>query len=593
MFENRNIQYLFPEDYDALSSAFLPNVVLQVRVDGTIAYLDFGTILYKKHTNVKGKTHSASVYKNTLFSQLITPLHEYALMLVKKYSHASIKHYFKVIRTVMKDLYSLYKNIELKEKSQALEIYKNYTHHLIMSRSIKLKDSIADLGIYSRKQNVLAEILARSLNISLQEVKDSYIELSSKHKNHIQPVEEDNFSSFFELNKIIFLKFSNFIIDGKGQFPVEIEFKEYNIYKKFYYFHKDDNKENIRGRIKMINLACSAFVNCFVAVSSINANLTYNLCLDNIKNLKSATKGMRVVTVKPRARYKAVEFQIPLSFKNLLNSFLLFREWVHKNFKFKNDLTDNSNLLFFSLNNSNTLHYENFITNYSQNQHNIYRSWYIDEFPNIKWIALSKIRATIAYIYNNESNNSMLVARKLSNTPEIVTNSYSEVTEKQALSEMTNIFSEIAKVAPLIRTKTVHTESGKVNNLNTDMGHCIGQSPNLDTTYQNLDLDPPNCSNPISCLFCENYVVHTDEEDIRKLLSAKKVFEMSNAPLNIESIYTVLQKINEILTLIKVSYPDKKNHITEISKEINQGKLTDFFGTMMNLLTDLGVDFYE
>jgi hypothetical protein len=54
---------------------------------------------------------------------------------------------------------------------------------------------------------------------------------------------------------------------------------------------------------------------------------------------------------------------------------------------------------------------------------------------------------------------------------------------------MTNIFSEIAKVAPLIRTKTVHTESEKVNNLNTDMGHCIGQSPNLDTIYQNLDLD--------------------------------------------------------------------------------------------------------
>ena len=44
MFEKRNIQYLFPEDYDALSNAFLPNVVLQVRVDGHIAYLDFGTI---------------------------------------------------------------------------------------------------------------------------------------------------------------------------------------------------------------------------------------------------------------------------------------------------------------------------------------------------------------------------------------------------------------------------------------------------------------------------------------------------------------------------------------------------------------------
>ena len=292
MFEKRNIQYLFPEDYDALSNAFLPNVVLQVRVDGHIAYLDFGTILYKKHTTVKGKTHSASVYKNTLFSQLIAPLHKYTLMLVKKYSHASIKHYFKVIRTVMKDLYSLYKNIELKEKSQTLEIYKNYTHHLIMSRSIKLKDSIADMGIYSRKQNVLAEILARSLDIDLQEVKDSYIELASKHKQHIEPVEAEKFSSFFELNKNIFLTFSNFILDEKSQFPVEIKFREYDINMQFHHFHKADNKNKNRSRIKMINIACSAFVNCFVSATSMNSAQIYNLRIDDFKSLISSMRKL-------------------------------------------------------------------------------------------------------------------------------------------------------------------------------------------------------------------------------------------------------------------------------------------------------------
>lgn len=593
MFEDRNIQYLFPEDYDALSSAFLPNVVLQLKVDGRITYLDFGTILYKKHTTVKGKTHSASVYKNTLFKQLIKPLHAYILAIVKKYSHASIKHYFKVIRRVMKDLYSLYENIELKKKIQTLEIYKNYTHYLIMSRGTKLKDSIADMGIYSRKQNVLAEILARSLNIDLQEVKDSYIEVASKHKKPVQPVEEEKFSSFFELNKNIFLTFSNFILDDKSQFPVEIKFQEYNINMQFDYFNKADNKENHRGRIKMINLACSAFVNCFVAVTSINSAQIYNLCINSIRDLKSSTKGMRVITVKPRARYKTVEFNIPLRFKKLINNFLTFREWILKNYNLKNNLHESKDLLFFGLNNSNTLNYDNLIISYSQNQHNIYRQWFINSFPTIEWIPLGRIRATIANIYNNESNNSLMVAKKLSNTPKIVTSSYSEATENQTLSEMTNIFSEISKAAPLISTKIIQTEDEKANNLNTDMGHCISQSPNLDSTYHGLDLDPPNCSNAISCLFCENYVVHTDKEDIRKLLSAKKVFEMANSPLNVESIYLVLQRINEIFSLIKTNYPEKENQIIEISKEINQGKLTDFFETMLNLITDLGVDFYE
>lgn len=79
MFEERKIQYLYPEDYDALSSAFLPHVVLQLELQGRITYLDFGTILYKRHTTVNKKTHAASVYKNTLFIGLIEPLHEYIL----------------------------------------------------------------------------------------------------------------------------------------------------------------------------------------------------------------------------------------------------------------------------------------------------------------------------------------------------------------------------------------------------------------------------------------------------------------------------------------------------------------------------------
>ena len=113
MFEERDIKYLFPEDYDALSTSFLPNVVLKLKVVGKISYLDFGTIFFQNHTAMNRQTHYALVDKNSLFIELISPLHEYILDMTQKYSHASIKHFFKVIRNVIKELYSHYGIFEL------------------------------------------------------------------------------------------------------------------------------------------------------------------------------------------------------------------------------------------------------------------------------------------------------------------------------------------------------------------------------------------------------------------------------------------------------------------------------------------------
>lgn len=106
MFVERNIEYISPEEIDRFSTAYIPNIVIKLNLSGSTIYLDFGTILYKNHSAVSRKTHSALVEESSLFIELIEPLHEYFLDMLKKYSHASIKHYFKVIRNVIKDLYS-------------------------------------------------------------------------------------------------------------------------------------------------------------------------------------------------------------------------------------------------------------------------------------------------------------------------------------------------------------------------------------------------------------------------------------------------------------------------------------------------------
>ncbi|KXZ65092.1 hypothetical protein [Acinetobacter venetianus] len=597
MFEEREIQYIWPEDYNDLLKNDLPNIVFKLNDAGRIAYIDLGTIFYKKHTRVYIKTHTANVYKNTLWTELIDPLHEYILEMTQKYAHASIKHFLKVIRNVVKDLHNLYDEIELHKKEKALELYQKYTQYLVMDRASKLKDSIADMGIYNRKQTILAEILSRSLNMSIYEVKNSFIEIASKHKNHNQPVDNEIFIKFFELNKVIYQKISDFFVNNR-KLPIEIKCAINNIDDIFFYFNKNDeaigkytNKIQ-RSHIKMINLGCSAFVNCFACVTAINTAQIYNLSINDINNLEASTKGIRVSSIKPRAGYKKIKLSIPLKFKEILKDFLQFRLHIQENFNFDNRNTENKDLLFFGLNNPMFINENNYIIQYSETQHSLYKKWFSSEFPQVEWVPLNKLRATIANIYHNESKSLLSVAKKLGNTPQVVSTSYSEATEAQVLSEMTNTFNSIAQAAPILVSKPT-VKFNLETSLDTDMGHCVSKEPNLDINYHDADLDTPNCSNPISCLFCENYVVHTNRDDIHKLLSAKKIFEMANSSQNSENIYLVIQKINEVLQSITSSYPLKEQEIDECSKLISLGKLTPFFEIMLNTLTDLGIDFYE
>lgn len=598
MFEERDIKYLFPEDYDALATSFLPNVVLKLKVVGKISYLDFGTIFFQNHTAMNRQTHYALVDKNSLFIELISPLHEYILDMTQRYSHASIKHYFKVIRSVIKELYSRYGVFELQESSQALDIYKDYTQYLIMERATKLKNSITDLGQYNRKQHVFAEILSRSLEINIKEVKNSYIEIASKHKEHNIPVEEYKFQNFFEINKTIFLNFSDFLINKKT-LPIHLRNEKNNIDVSFYevFNNKKIEQSNVdklnQNNAKIANLAITSFINCFVSASALNTSQIYSLKVSDVKDLHSSTKGMRIITTKPRSGYKTVELSLPLKFRKLLLDYLNLREWIIKNYKFDNNIDESENLLFIGLNNTKAIYKDNFIISYSENQHNIFRTWFIKHFYEIEWIPLSKLRSTIANIYHNESKNLNIVAKKLGNTPQIVASSYTEATEFQVLDEMSNTFQSIATSAPIISKNISTIKLNLADTLNTDMGHCFSKTPKLQTIYQDIDLDTPNCSNPISCLFCENYVIHTDKEDIHKLLSAKKVFEMANSNQSSENIFLVIQKINDVLDSILNHDPKNEQTMILSSKLISSGKLSPFFEIMLNTLTDLGVNFYE
>ena len=268
-----------------------------------------------------------------------------------------------------------------------------------MDRATKLKNSITDLGQYNRKQHVFAEILSRSLEIDIKEVKNSYIEIASKHKEHNIPIEEHKFQNFFEINKTIFLIFSDFLLHKKT-LPIHLSNEKNNIDILFYevFNNKKIEQSNVdklnQNNAKIANLAITAFINCFVSASALNTSQIYNLKVTDVKDLHASTKGMRIITTKPRAGYKNIELTLPLKFRKLLLEYLNLREWIIKNYKFDDDIDESENLLFIGLNNTKAIYKENFIISYSENQHNIFRTWFIKHFYEIEWIPLSKLRST-------------------------------------------------------------------------------------------------------------------------------------------------------------------------------------------------------
>lgn len=591
MYEKREVRYLNLDNHEELGSAFLPDVVLLLKVEGQTRYFDLGTIFYTEYLPVSKKTHAASVIKSSFITNLSEPISEYFQDILQKFSHASLMHFLKVIRNVVHDLSIKDLEIKLSNKDEIFQSYETYTNYLIMTRSSKLKDSSADMGIYNRKQTVFAEILSRLLNIDLLSIKNSYVEIASKHKGHNQPVDDDIFGIFNELNKRIFITFSNFLMN-EMKLPINLVFDELNINLAL----------SISNKAKMIEFACTAFANCFASESAINPAQLYNLKINEIRNISASTKGMRVITIKPRAGYKTTELRLHINFKKVLNQYLKFREWIFINYTTKNKSNEEINttqektkkdfdLMLLGLDNRKSTYGEKFIIPYSSGQHSAFKDWFELNFPTIDWIPLAQLRATIANITYNVSGSSLAVAQRLGNTTPVVATSYSEATENQTLTEMSNVFKEFTTAASIISKNPVAIKIDVENTQNTDMGHCLSRTPSLAKEYESTELETPECGNTISCLFCENFVLHTDEVDLRKLLSAKKIYELANSKENAENIFIVLQKINDILDYINDQFSEKRELIRRLEKEVNNGKLTNYFATTLNLLSDLGVDF--
>jgi len=103
-----------------------------------------------------------------------------------------------------------------------------------------------------------------------------------------------------------------------------------------------------------------------------------------------------------------------------------------------------------------------------------------------------------------------------------------------------------------------------------------------------------DCSTWEGCLGCENYAVHADDVDVRKLLSAKLVVlstkHLSDSKEQFELNFRFfLDRVDAIVDSIKKKSKSHSKMVVRTMSSVDEGELDSFWMAKYDLLVNLGV----
>ena len=650
LYIERTGTFINSEQFSELSTLprykFKDLVVIGQNGRGRPAWLDFGSLCYKTKTIANGTTHTCKVVLSSFTKTLEPVFNTFTRSKLSKCSPSSAHSY----HTQLKDFAAYYfenlEDLEFNDYEQCCKEYERYTQELLIKKSqILASENKKGLTTLAKRQTVFAELICLHHNKELQTFKSAFIGMKTTPDfNGVKPIDMIDLSYFYEVNKRIFYALKDFLMEEKD-FPfifedsfigekfyhypregfyqtlakyifrengsvvseAEIEstiaqinrpfgkmsvegYKSYikNIYDGLGNYFASHNYLKSREKAKLINYAVSAFAMCFYCESSINPAQLYTMEIKDLSEYKDSIKGYKLVTMKPRAGCKNIAFIISVKMLPLLNSYKEFRKWC---LELSNN-NDIPNILFYlDTKLGSTDDPFEYFTKYTGSTTKNYRGFLKLYLPQFKWNLAAVIRKTGGNFVFTETKSTAAAAQKLGNTPSVFNRVYSDATDKDLNEQVTDFFTNIHDQITNKYRKgedPIHVHIN-IESKETAIGSCKKTAPKLNSGFTD-DLEKPNCSNPSSCLFCENYVVHSDEEDIRKLMSLKKILTMSDKT---DEALIITNRINEISRTLLDKYPETENIFIDVAESANNGQFDEYWRDHLNLLLELGVNFYE
>ncbi|WP_322979263.1 hypothetical protein [Pseudomonas sp. C11] len=281
-------------------------------------------------------------------------------------------------------------------------------------------------------------------------------------------------------------------------------------------------------------------------------------------------KSIQFTTIKPRAsRYTS--FKITKTFIPQFEKFLKLRDFLLNGQEFE--------YLFFDYDQYGAI--KKTSPHFLQTYFHLARKL-LD--PTIANISTRAIRASKGdWAQNNHRPE--VAAELLQNNIGTAQKSYATGNETSQSLEFSNFFEVLSSRTGLIATDRPNNYTSLSNGGCNDFGKPKSIHPNAPTE--------PDCKNRGSCLWCEHFVLHADEEDAHKLFSMRYVFEklgeFTDSSTRKNMIEPTIEAINIFIGKINSSGPDASIFLQRAESRVDGGYLSDYWSGKLDLLLDIGV----
>ena len=553
----------------------IEELVLCYKINDRIYNKDYGNLCYSM---TKKPTHNkfSHVIENSLQKSRCGILKEALLShLEKNLTIQSTKKLISSFNAIFEYINEYNPNINLRNTSESLQLYSDYTHYLI-SKVVSVEGKPTSTSYASNLQCTLAYLISIALDTDVHSImiRSKSIPQKSFDESHWN-LDEHNIESFFLYNFSVFLTIKDFLMTG-SKFPISFKFnyEDHNIDCDFCYegtpsaVSLGETEDWYHRHEDLANKAINAFLFCFACVTAANRSSLFGIETDNFKTVPS-TQGKRTFVKKNRAKGDEVPIEFGVEFVPIFNKYIEFRTWLLSKYS-KEYLSIYGDHLFIYLPTSRSKACGiNNIIPITVSSLNSYKKWFVECLTS-DWIPLRGIRQIVSTEFLKTTNSVRLSALKLGNSPKTFGANYGKTTFNDSANEMSNALESIYD--NIINNKYIY-KSSEINTVATPIGNCS----NIEKKSINPEINiKPDCRRPESCLFCSNFVLHPDEIDIKKLLSVLDMFKLSKQKNNEQGVL-IQERIFQILKDLQDIFPETKKLISLIQDEIDEGDIDEYW----------------
>jgi hypothetical protein len=211
--------------------------------------------------------------------------------------------------------------------------------------------------------------------------------------------------------------------------------------------------------------------------------------------------------------------------------------------------------------------------------------------PNL---SIRKMRKHKSNVQHSARLSPSTVAASMNHTQAVNLSTYAEATHEQQEAEFSLFWRSVRHAATMVRERS---EKASGEEISTAAGHCDGFNLPMPVRDSGTSVIEPNCRTQYGCLYCENYICHSDEEDLHKLLSLQYVInavrKASPDAVHAEALYRELSIRVELIIEELSDRSELVRHMVETVKGnvFKYGILTPFWENRLSRYEKLGVVF--